>query len=196
MNNKINIGLVTFILLMGTTFSQVKINLTVEHKTKTIAFGLKEEVPVNKPTVALALSGGGARGLAQIGVLRALLQAGIQPDLIVGTSMGSIVGGLYAAGYSIDQLDSIAENTNWDYLLALEKQSDRRDLFVDQKVSEDRAIFTLRLKGLVPILPTALNNGMFIMNFLNLLTLQAPVHVKKDFRSLRLLSRVYIGDIR
>lgn len=185
MNNKINIGLVTFILLIGTTFPQVKINLTVEHKTKTIAFGLREEVPVNKPTVALALSGGGARGLAQIGVLRALLQAGIKPDMIVGTSMGSIVGGLYAAGYSIDQLDSIAENTNWDYLLALEKQSDRRDLFVDQKVSEDRAIFTLRLKGLTPVLPNALNNGMFIMNFLNLLALQAPIHVKNNFEDLR-----------
>ena len=185
MNNKIKFVFCALALCQAYIFSQAKINLTVEHKTKTIAFGLKEEVPVNKPMVALALSGGGARGLAQIGVLKALIQAGIKPDMIVGTSMGSIVGGLYSAGYSIDQMDSIAKNTDWSYLLALEKQSDRRDLFVDQKVSEDRAIFTLRLKGLKPILPTALNNGMFIMNFLNLLTLQAPVHVKNDFSSLR-----------
>ena len=185
MNSRLKIIFCFLALYQASLFSQEKIYLRVEHKTKTIAFGLKEEVPVNKPTIALALSGGGARGLAQIGVLKALLQAGIKPDIIVGTSMGSIVGGLYAAGYSIDQMDSIAKNTDWSYLLALEKQSDRRDLFVDQKVSEDRAIFTLRLKGLVPILPTALNNGMFIMNFLNLLTLQAPIHVKKDFNSLR-----------
>ena len=185
MNSKLKIVFLTFVLLLGPTYSQVKINLSVEHKTKIISFGLKKEVPVNKPTVALALSGGGARGLAQIGVLHALLQAGIKPDIIVGTSMGSIVGGLYAAGYSIHQIDSIARNTDWDYLLALEKQSDRRDLFVDQKVLEDRAIFTLRLKGLTPVLPTALNNGMFIMNFLNLLALQAPIHVKNSFDDLR-----------
>ena len=103
MNNKIKTVFLIFALCLGTNFSQVKINLTVEHKAETIAFGLKKEVPVNKPMVALALSGGGARGLAQIGVLQALLEAGIKPDIIVGTSMGSIVGGLYAAGYSIKQ---------------------------------------------------------------------------------------------
>ncbi|MCK7526375.1 MAG: patatin-like phospholipase family protein [Ignavibacteriales bacterium] len=68
-------------------------------------------------------------------------EAGIKPDLIVGTSMGSIVGGLYAAGYSVDQLDSIAHQTDWNDLLTLNNLSDRRDLFVDQKVTEDRAIF-------------------------------------------------------
>lgn len=184
-NIKIKIALFILFFCQGFVFSQVTINLTVKHKTKNISFGLKKEVSVNEPTVALALSGGGARGLAQIGVLRALLGAGIQPDMIVGTSMGSIVGGLYAAGYSVDQIDSIAINTDWANLLAIEKQTDRRDLFIDQKVSEDKAVFTLRLKGVSPVLPTALNNGMFIMNFLNLLTLQAPIHVKNSFDDLR-----------
>ena len=102
MNSKIKIVFCFLAMYQASIFSQEKIHLTVVHKTKTIAFGLKEEVPVSRPTVALALSGGGARGLAQIGVLKALLQAGIKPDMIVGTSMGSIVGGLYAAGYSIE----------------------------------------------------------------------------------------------
>ena len=102
MNCKIKIIFLIFALFQGISFSQVEINLTVEHKTKNLSFGLKQEVLADKPEVALALSGGGARGLAQIGVLRALLEAGIKPDLIAGTSMGSIIGGLYAAGYSDD----------------------------------------------------------------------------------------------
>ena len=57
-------------------------------------------------------------------------------------------------------MDSIAVNTDWENLLAFERQSNRRDLFVDQKVTEDKAIFTLRLKGLKPVLPTALNGGL------------------------------------
>ena len=57
--------------------------------------------------VGVVLSGGGAKGVAHIGVLQVLEKAGIPVDVIVGTSMGSIVGGLYAIGYSADQLDSL-----------------------------------------------------------------------------------------
>jgi NTE family protein len=60
------------------------------------------------PRTALVLSGGGAKGLAHIGVLRALDSLGIQPDLVVGTSMGAVVGALYASGYSGRELDSLA----------------------------------------------------------------------------------------
>ncbi|MFA6234938.1 MAG: patatin-like phospholipase family protein, partial [Bacteroidota bacterium] len=56
------------------------------------------------PRLGLVLSGGGARGFAQIGVLRAFEEAGIRPDFIVGTSVGSIVGGLYASGYNARRL--------------------------------------------------------------------------------------------
>jgi NTE family protein len=56
----------------------------------------------NHKTVALVLSGGGARGFSQIGVLDALEKNNIELDLIVGTSIGSIIGGLYASGYSVD----------------------------------------------------------------------------------------------
>jgi NTE family protein len=60
------------------------------------------------PRTALVLSGGGAKGLAHIGVLRALDSLGIRPDLVVGTSMGAVVGALYASGYSGRELDSLA----------------------------------------------------------------------------------------
>ena len=67
-----------------------------------------------KPKVALVLSGGGAKGIAHIPVLQVLDSLGIVPDLIIGTSMGSVVGGLYAMGYSGDSIANIANNTNWD----------------------------------------------------------------------------------
>ena len=60
------------------------------------------------PRTALVLSGGGAKGLAHIGVLRVLDSLGIRPDLVVGTSMGAVVGALYASGYSGRELDSLA----------------------------------------------------------------------------------------
>src|SRR4029079_4808211 len=60
------------------------------------------------PRTALVLSGGGAKGLAHIGVLRVLDSLGIRPDLIVGTSIGAVVGALYASGYSGRELDSLA----------------------------------------------------------------------------------------
>ena len=74
----------------------------------------------NKPKVALVLSGGGAKGLAHISTLQILDSLGIVPDLVIGTSMGSIVGGLYAMGYSGDSIENIASDADWDNLLSSE----------------------------------------------------------------------------
>lgn len=69
--------------------------------------------------LALVLSGGGAKGLAHIGVLRVLDSLGIRPSLVVGTSMGSIVGAMYAAGYSGREIDSLARNLRLSNLFRL-----------------------------------------------------------------------------
>ncbi len=175
--------------------AQTSYVVSIPHKSKNLPFGLREEVSSTKPIVALALSGGGARGLAQIGILKALEEAGIKIDMIVGTSMGSIIGGLYSAGYSIDQLDSIARNTDWNDLLSSERETDRRELFIDQKVTEDKAIFSLRLKGLTPVLPTSINNGQKLSNYLNLLTLQAPIHTDSSFDELKTKFRAVCTDL-
>jgi len=66
-----------------------------------------QALPAHKPKVALALGGGGTRGAAHVGVLRVLEQEGIPVDMVVGTSMGSIVGGLYCAGVSVDELEAM-----------------------------------------------------------------------------------------
>lgn len=186
-----------FLLVFSFTaaHSQSKYVISIEHNNHKIPFGLSKEVPKTKPVVALALSGGGARGLAQIGILKALEEAGIKIDIIVGTSMGSIIGGLYSAGYSVHQLDSIARNTNWNDLLSSERETNRRELFIDQKVTEDKAIFSLRMKGLTPIIPTSLNNGQKLSNYLNLLTLQAPIHVDSSFDELKTRFRAVCTDL-
>ena len=91
-----------------------------------------EKVHARLPKIGLALSGGGARSISQLGVLRAFEEENIPIEIIVGTSMGSIVGGLYSAGYSIDELDSVLRYTAWDDFFS-SKQSTRNDLFIDQK---------------------------------------------------------------
>ena len=67
--------------------------------------------------VAVVLSGGGAKGVAHVGVLKVLEKAGIPIDIITGTSMGSIVGGLYAIGYNAHSLDSVVRNQDWTYVI-------------------------------------------------------------------------------
>lgn len=71
-----------------------------------------------RPRIGLVLSGGGARGIAHIGVLRTLERLRIPVDLVVGTSMGAVVGGAYAAGRSPDELMAFARDTDWDAVLA------------------------------------------------------------------------------
>ena len=81
------------------------------------------ETAAGRKKVALVLSGGGAKGTAHVGALKVLERAGIPIDIITGTSMGSIVGGIYACGHSADELDSILMAQNWSFVL-----SDREDL--------------------------------------------------------------------
>src|SRR3954447_3590862 len=71
-----------------------------------------------RPKIGVTLSGGGAKGFAHIGILQALDSAGLKVDMITGTSMGSVVGGLYAAGYSGDSIEAIARRLDWNLLFS------------------------------------------------------------------------------
>ena len=68
--------------------------------------------------IGLVLSGGGAKGIAHVGIIKAMEEEGLRPDFIAGTSMGSIIGGLYATGYSADQLDTIVRAIDWSLVLS------------------------------------------------------------------------------
>lgn len=71
-----------------------------------------------RPQLGITLSGGGAKGLAHIGILKAIDSAGLKIDYVTGTSMGSIIGGLYASGYTADSIEKIARCVNWDLMLS------------------------------------------------------------------------------
>ncbi|WP_407315780.1 patatin-like phospholipase family protein [Pseudomonas sp. nanlin1] len=97
-----------------------------------------------RPKVGLVLSGGAARGLAHIGVLKALEEQGVRIDAIAGTSMGAVIGGLYASGYRIDELEKLALNIDWQQALSdapprkdvpFRRKQDDRDFLVKQKLS-------------------------------------------------------------
>lgn len=177
------------------SLAQNSYKIEIQTRTENLPFGLEEEVPVEAAKVGYALSGGGARGLAQIGVLKALEEAGIFPDVVVGTSIGSIVGGLYAAGYSVDQLDSLANSTDWYDLVSPGSETNRRELFVDQKITEDRAVLTLRLDGLNPVIPTSFNDGIKLSNYLSLLCFSAPIISNKNFDDLLYKYRAVCTDL-
>ena len=82
----------------------------------------QDSIPSRKK-VGVVLSGGGAKGMAHIGVLKVLERAGIPVDVITGTSMGSIIGGLYAIGYNANSLDSVVRKQDWSYVI-----TDKEDL--------------------------------------------------------------------
>lgn len=97
-----------------------------------------------QPKIGLVLSGGAARGLAHVGVLKALEEQGIRVDAIAGTSMGAVIGGLYASGYKIDELEKLALDIDWQEALSddppredipFRRKQDDRDFLVRQKLS-------------------------------------------------------------
>lgn len=87
-----------------------------------------DNTAVNRKRVAVVLSGGGAKGMAHIGVLKVLEKAGIPVDIITGTSMGSIIGGLYAIGYNANSLDSMVRQQDWSYVITDRERLHRQNL--------------------------------------------------------------------
>jgi NTE family protein len=119
--------------------------------------GLTATCLAKDPRIGLVLSGGGARGLAHIGVLRALEEQNIQIHAIAGTSMGAIIGGLYATGRTPDELEQIAKNMDWGEAfadtpprnrLSYRQKVDSRKYLVKTQASLDRGVLSLP-KGVV-----------------------------------------------
>lgn len=163
--------------------------------TETLPSFLRATRGPNPPKIGLVLTGGGARGIAQIGVLKTLDRAHIKLHLIVGTSIGALIGGLYAAGYTPDELDSIARTTDWDDLLVVGDERYRRELTHDQKLEHDRSILALQIDGLTPIVPDAISLGERFTRFVNRLVWNAPFHTSGNFDDMRIPFRAIATDI-
>ena len=132
-----------------------------------------------RPKVALVLCGGGAKGAAHIGALKVLEEARVPIDMIVGTSIGGLVGGLYAMGYSAAELDSIVSGCDWKYLLSDNSYS-RRDESFDGRNLDAKYLVRVPFYGMnaaksespISRLPSGFIGGQNILNFLNGLAMQ------------------------
>lgn len=110
--------LFSLLLFLLAACSQLLASPLFPSRSADVADTLPQMVSRQRPRVAVVLSGGGAKGMAHIGVLKVLERAGIPVDIVTGTSMGSIVGGLYAVGWSAMQLDSLVRRQDWPLLLS------------------------------------------------------------------------------
>lgn len=145
-----------------------------------INLGQAQNVEDHRPKVGLVLSGGGAKGLAHIGVLKVIDSLNIKIDYIAGTSMGAIVGGLYASGYSAAQLDSIFSKIDVDALL--QDYTPRESKTFYEKRNEEIYALTLPFNNFKIGLPSGLSKGLYNFNLISTLT-QHVSHVR-DFTRL------------
>ncbi|NQD38966.1 BamA/TamA family outer membrane protein [Permianibacter sp. IMCC34836] len=146
-----------------------------------------------RPKVGLALSGGGARGAAHVGVLKQLEAHGIPIDCIAGTSMGAVVGGLYAAGYSVDEIDSIYRQLDWSS--GFRDKPQRGDLSFRRKQDDRRYLVDLDIgfRNGEFRLPRGLLEGQNLKLVLKTLTRRAAtVH---DFDHLAVPFRAVAADL-
>ena len=144
--NKLNRGLCTSILFQ----IKVSILLFILFFTNNLLFSNEK--------IGIALSGGGARGFAHIGVLEIIDEVGLNIDFISGTSMGSIVGGLYAAGYSGKEIEKIMTSMDWKKLLT--DKIPRNELYISSKRWKPYANINFPMnENFVPHLPQGIIGG-------------------------------------
>lgn len=134
----------------------------------------------SKSKVGLVLSGGGAKGFAHIGVLKVLEEAGVKIDYIGGTSMGSVVGGLYASGYNATQIDSIFQSTNFNELINDFIPRSSKNFY--EKRNDELYALVLPFDKFKIGIPEALSKGMYNFNLLSRLTRNVR-HIR-DFNQL------------
>lgn len=141
-----------------------------------VSFGQEQ----SRPKIGLVLSGGGAKGLAHIGVLKVIDSLGIKVDYISGTSMGAVVGGLYASGYSAHQLDSIFSAIDVDALL--QDYTPRESKSFYEKRNDEIYALALPFNNFKLGLPSGLSKGLYNFNLISRLTKHVS-HVR-DFDEL------------
>ena len=185
---KLSSIIITFVLLLNLFINdlsnaQNQEQIIIRPKYDTIIhtenFPKIPELRVKEPKIALVLSGGGARGLAHIGVLEVFNEHKIPIHAIYGTSIGAIIGGLYSIGYSTEELKALLKSVDVNSFFSITKDVKREYLYQDQKLSFSKSFFTLRFQNLKPVIPSGLSSGHEITNLINGLVLQGIHHTEK-----------------
>jgi NTE family protein len=147
----------------------------------------------NRSKIALALSGGGARGLAHIGVLKVFEKQAITIDGIAGTSIGAIIGGFSAIGYSATEIENLASKINWNEII--HDTPPRQQLFLAQKEQRARHMFQIRFKGFSLDIRSAYTAGQKFSTILAEHILNAPYSFNSDFDKLNIRFRAVTTDL-
>ncbi len=138
---------------------------------------------IDEPRLALALSGGGSRGIAHIGVLEALMEEGIPIDGVAGTSIGAVVGGLYCAGYTLPELETLVKSIDWGEIFF--DTPPRESLPLSNKNQQSISLLEVRFEGLKPYIPPALTAGQKLSGLLSNAVGRAPYRGWSDFNHLK-----------
>ena len=151
----------------------------------------QSETDKTRPKVGLALAGGGALGFAHLGVLRVIDSLDIPIDYVSGTSMGGLMGGLYAMGYEVDSMISIVKKIDWHDIF--NDQIPREDRPYFEKLHEGRYGLMLDFEGINPKLPSGLISGQKIHSLF--LSLTYPYENVNNFDSLAVPFRCVAADL-
>jgi len=147
-----------------------------------------------KPPLVLALSGGGARGLAHVGVLQVLDSASVEIGGIAGVSVGALVGALYSCGWNGRDIEMHLRAVDWNEIFL--DQPERRSLPLARRANQSRHLVTLRLgEDLTPIVPAAISPGQALYDRLLWLTLQLPARSSKHWDDLPVPLRIVATDL-
>lgn len=138
------------------------------------------EVLRQRPKVGVVLSGGGAKGFAHIGALKVIEEAGIPIDYVAGTSMGSIVGGLYAVGYDPDMMKKLATEQNWERIL--KDEMPRKFMPIEKRVDDRHYLLSLPYKDGKFKIKRSMVDGVYVNMLLTRLTM--PAYKNRDFSTL------------
>jgi len=144
-----------------------------------------------RPKVGLVLSGGGAKGISHVGILQAIDSAGLKIDYITGTSMGSIVGALYAVGYSGKEIEKISNSLDWDIILS--NKPHYPDINITEKDEYGKYSIEVGLKKLKPQIGTGLIESEELWLKFNELFL--PVYNIKDFSKFNIPFKCIAADL-
>ena len=158
------------LMLTGGIFNN---SFSQENKTKSLR---------KRPTVGLVLSGGGAKGFAYIGLLKVFQEIGLPIDYIGGSSIGSIVGGLYAIGYHPDSIAKMVRSQNWDHLL--KDITARKFVSYEEKEYGEKTIITLPIKEKKISLNPSMYQGQEVNLMLNYYF--SPAYKTTDFHKLQI----------
>lgn len=176
MNKPLSFLLLIAAALSYPTFSYAQINTKADKRV---------------PKIGLTLSGGGAKGIAYIGLLKKIDSLDIKVSYVTGTSIGGIMGGLYAMGYSGRQLENMVRHIAWDRVLS--NNSPLNQINIEEKDEYANYIIEMPIKNGVPTLPGSLIEGEYLMEVLN--TYTYPSRQVNDFSKLFIPLKIMTSDI-